>query len=211
MPPEDAAGDPPRSAPRLTLPRVMLAVVMVALVAVLAAGALAGRDSRGAQVAVVATPPQSELTIVPQLTPTAPIQPGPTATPIPLALRKEIEDAYDRFWRVRADAALSLDGSRLPEVAAGVALEIERRNVEQLRAQGRAGRYIVDLQYGVVEANQTSAVVATKYQDRSYVIDVQTRNPIAPTPFAGEEVKMTYWLEKIDGNWKVVDGTVHQV
>ena len=110
-----------------------------------------------------------------------------------MALRQEIEQAYDRFWRVRADAVLSLDPSRLPEVAAGEALDVETRRIEQLRAEGRAGRYVIDLQYGVVEATPTSAVVAAKYQSWSYFVDPKTLQPLAPTPAAAEQATMTFW------------------
>jgi hypothetical protein len=202
------AGGPPGRRPGP--PRLAAAVGLVAVVALVAL-ALAGLAGRGHQ----ATPAAGEfpgtrpaVTVAPDTAPTAPSAPTPGATEIPVALRQDIENAYDRFWRVRADAALRLDTSHLPEVAAGSALDIETQNVDQLRQEGRAGRYVVDLHYGVVEATQTSAVVAARYENRSYFLDVRTMQPVAPTPATAEEVKMTFRLEKIDGTWKVVEGVV---
>jgi hypothetical protein len=203
-----APSGPPRGAARRTV-RPVAGIAAVAVLAAAAVGiALATRGGQTVPAAVAPTPPGPAVTVVPQPTSSAPPQASPSATAIPLALRQEIEQAYDRFWRVRADAALRLDPGRLPEVAAGTALEIETKNIEQLRAEGRAGRYVIDLQYGVVAATQTRAVVATKYQNRSYFVDPRTMQPLAPTPAAAEEVKMTFTLEKIDGTWKVVDGVL---
>src|SRR5262249_53435132 len=151
-PPAPLAGGPPRrrgGAPGLAVIAALIAVL--ALVA-LAAVTLTGRGRPTAPATGELSGALPVVTVEPQPTPTAPPAPSPSATAIPVALRQEIEDAYDRFWRVRADAALRLDASHLPEVAAGTALDIETRNVEQLRAEGRAGRYVVDLRYGVVEA-----------------------------------------------------------
>jgi hypothetical protein len=206
--PAPSAGGPPRR--RAVAAGLAVVAALIAVLALVALGAvtLTGRGRPTTPATSELSGAQPVVTVEPQPTPTAPPAPTPSATAIPIGLRQEIEDAYDRFWRVRADAALRLDVSHLPEVAAGTALDIETRNVEQLRAEGRAGRYVVDLRYGVIEASQTSALVAAKYQNRSYFIDARTKQPLAPTPAAAEEVKMTFKLEKIDGTWKVVEGVV---
>lgn len=207
LPSEDPTGDRSRRARRLAAPRMAMAVVTVTLVATFVAIALAGRSPLGAPVAVQLTPPQPELTIVPQLTPTAPPQPGPTATPIPLPLRREIEDAYDRFWRVRADAVLRLDPSRLPEVTAGEALERERREIAQLQAEGKAARIVVDLRYRIVKATDSTATVHDDLESRSYFVDPKTLEPIGPVPQTADLTKVSFDLEKVNGGWRVVDGT----
>jgi hypothetical protein len=202
-------GKSPGTTRRPGAPRLWAPVVIVAAAAGLVVVVLFTRGHSASPPATDRMPSQPALTVVPELTPTQAPPPSPSATPIPLALKKEIEDAFDRFWRVRADAAFRLDASRLPDVAAGAALEVERQNIEQLRAQGHAARFVVDLQYGVQQATGTTAVVASKYQERSYVIDAGTKQPLAPTPATAEVVTMTFWMEKIDGTWKVVDGAVH--
>jgi hypothetical protein len=178
-------------------------VLAVATVAI----ALAARGRQPATAIGDLAGRQPVVTIVPQPTPTAAPQPSPSTTTIPSALRQDIEDAYNRFWRVRADAAFRLDASRLPEVTAGAALERERAETAQLQAEGRAARIVVDLHFRIVRATDTSATIYDDVENRSYFIDATTKEPLAPPPTTAQIYKMSYELEKIGGVWRVVDAT----
>jgi len=131
--------------------------------------------------------------------------------PIPLELRHEIEDAYVRYWRVTADAALTLDPSQLPEVAAGDRLEREQEEIAQLLAEGRARKVIVDLQFRVVRATETTATVYDDFKNLSYAVDRNTKAPLVEPPRAAEIHVVSFEMQKIDGVWKVVDGTRYEI
>jgi hypothetical protein len=185
--------------------RYAVCVGVLTLLSVLAAGCeLLGRRPAAApdpttQPAPTLAPPVATAT-------PEPVPPTPTAAPIPLELRHEIEDAYVHFWRVRADAVLQLDPSRLPEVTAGDALQREQAWIAQLRGEGRTSRIIVDLRFRVVRATETTATVQDDVQDRSYDVDAKTKAPLGPIPQQAEVLKASFDLEKIDGVWKVVGG-----
>ena len=184
-------------------PIAILAIVLAIVAAV--ACTPVGRQPHSAPPAPNPTPaPPSTAT------PTAaqpPAVPTSTAAPIPSELRQEIEDAYDRFWRVRADASLRLDPSRLPEVAAGQALERERQEIARLQAEGKAARIVVDLRFRVVQATNSTATIQDDFENRSYLVDAVTKQPIGPLPTGADIVKVSFDLQKIDGAWRVVDGT----
>ena len=131
--------------------------------------------------------------------------------PIPLELRHEIEGAYVRYWNVRADAALTLDPSHLPEVAAGDRLEREREEIAQLQAEGRAAKVVVDLQFRVVQATETTATVYDDFKNFSYAVDRNTKTPLVEPPRAAEIHVVSFEMQKIDGVWKVVDGTRYEI
>jgi hypothetical protein len=179
----------------------------LALASVVAAIVLAARGGQAIPPATAPALPRPALTVVPQATSTAPPQASPSATAIPLALRQEIEQAYQSFWRVRADAAFSLDPSQLPQVAAGAALDRELEETAQLQAEGRAARVVVDLRFRIVQATDTSATIFDDVENRSYFIDARTKQPIGPPPDSAQIYKMSYELQKIDGSWRVVDAT----
>jgi hypothetical protein len=182
---------------------------VLTLLSVLAAGcALPGRRTAApgpaTQPVPTAAPPAATAA------PTA-VPPTPTAVPIPTDLRHEIEDAYVKYWRVRADAALTLDPSHLPEVAAGDHLEQEREEIAQLQAEGRAAKVIVDLQFRVVQATDTTATVYDDFKNFSYAVDKNTKAPLVEPPRTAEIHVVSFELQKIDGVWKVVDGTRFEI
>jgi hypothetical protein len=183
---------------------------VIALVAVLAAACEFPGQRPSAAPTVAAT--RSPSTATPATATAAPTtsQATPTAVPIPLELRHEIEDAYERYWQVHADAALTLDPSHLPEVLAGDKLENERQLVAQLRAEGRAAKVIVGLDYRVVRATETSATVYDDYKNYSYLVDPNTKAPLVDPPAVPEIHVVSFELQKIDGMWKVVDGARYE-
>jgi hypothetical protein len=189
--------------------RLVAGAGAVAVLAAAVAIALAIRAWQTAPAAVAPTPAQPVLTVVPQATPTAPPQASPSATAIPLALRQEIIDSYMRYWAVVADAAFRVDDSQLPEVAAGEELERQRRGIADLRNQGHAARIVVDHQFGIGDATQSTATVFDKYESRSYFIDPKTKEPLGQTPEKPETVRMSFVLQRIDGAWRVTDGQVY--
>ena len=150
-------------------------VGVLTLSVVLAAGCeWPGRRPSAAPPVPTAQPTPTAAPPAATAVPTAPPA-TPTAVPIPLELRHEIEDAYVRYWHVRADAALTLDPSLLPEVAAGDRLEREREEIAQLRAEGRARKVVVDLQFRVVRATETTATVHDDFKNWSYAVDLRTQ------------------------------------
>jgi hypothetical protein len=125
------------------------------------------------------------------------------------SLEQEITAAYLRFWQVRSDALFVPDDSRLPEVMAGPALEREREQIGQLRAKGQAAKIVVEHHITFVSIAPTNAELYDEYENKSFPVDAQTKQPIG-TPGPGGIAKVSYVLQKIDGTWKVVDGAVHE-
>jgi len=192
---------------RATGIRRAVSVGLLALGLVLSSGCeVPWRRSPAAQPRAATQPTPTAAAPAPTEVPT-PAPPTPTAAPIPLELRREIEDAYVRFWRVRTDAVLQLDSSRLHEVTAGDALQREEGWIAQLRSEGRTSRIIVDLRFRVVRATESFATVHDDVQSRSYDVDASTKAPLGPVPQQAEVLRAAFDLEKINGVWKVVDGS----
>lgn len=135
-------------------------------------------------------------------------QAGTVPADAPPTLEQEIVTGYLRFWEVRTEAQRDLDITRLPEVAAGDALDREVQQVEDLRAQGRAGKVDVEHNFVIVQASATEAVVYDEYLNKSLFIDLATGKEL-PTSEPPAKRKMSYDLRKTAGVWKVVDGARH--
>ena len=133
---------------------------------------------------------------------------APDSIEIDLALVEEVEAAYSKFWNIRVEAAFDRDASRLPEVAAGPALEREQEQIADLKAQGVAAVIEAEHEVGLLSLTQDEAELYDEYLNRSYLIDPATKEPVgAPEPEV--VVKVSYRLQKIDGVWKVVDSERH--
>ena len=135
--------------------------------------------------------------------------PEPTSDDgVNMSLLEEVEAAYSKFWDVRAEAALNVDPSGLPEVAAGPALEREQAEIGDLAARGVVAVIDVDHEVGLVSLSENEAELYDEYVNRSYVADPASKEPIgAPEP--DQLVKVSYRMQKIDGVWKVVDSERH--
>lgn len=118
---------------------------------------------------------------------------------------KEVEQAYLKYWEVYSEAMYTLDTSRLSEVAAGERLEQAVTEVEKLKAQGKAAKIDVEHDFFVFDATANTARVHDEYVNNSYAIDPETKRPIG-APGKSESIVDTYFLERIDGVWKVVRG-----
>jgi hypothetical protein len=122
-------------------------------------------------------------------------------------LEAEVEDAYYRYLQVYADAVLNLDTSRLREVLDGGALQSVVAEVEDRKARGVPLKVIEDerlLAFGPV--SDTQATLIDEYTSRSVLVDPSTKQPL-PRTSPPTRVRQTYVFRKVDGVWKIVDGT----
>jgi hypothetical protein len=137
------------------------------------------------------------------------IEPTPLPTVAP-ELRREIEDAYTRYWDARAEAAWTLDPSPLNEVATGDELLALRRDIDQLRTEGHAVKGEVQHQYTVVRVNLDEAQVLDRLRDFSIYVDATTKEPLPgqarPTEADAPLSTSLYFLHKVDGAWRVERG-----
>jgi hypothetical protein len=152
--------------------------------------------------AATATPPPptalaaSTPAVVASLTPSA----LPTVEP---ALADEVGRAYVMFWRVRSQALLELDQTHLSDVMWGDYLTNVNQRIDELRAEGRAIKTQVVLNYSVVEASSDSASVVDYFKDNSIYVKIDTEEPLS-TPTA-DQLNVLYRLRKFSDAWKVVD------
>ena len=136
------------------------------------------------------------------------------ATPLPTvppALEAEVAQAYLHYFDVRSEALLNLDPSHLPEVAAGPPLAGLEQDIQEDRAQNRALQTNVQHDFAVLVVQGDQAIVADRYRDSSIFVDPDTHQPlpgqVAPeSPDQAPLVKVVYYLQRIDGTWKVVRG-----
>jgi hypothetical protein len=113
-----------------------------------------------------------------------------------------VERAYLRYWEVYSAALSTLDASRLPDVMAGTELADARRQLEDLRAQGRTARTDVEHDYTVVLLAADRATVRDRYRNRSYMVDARTGQPVQ-APGEGSVTEIAAELEMEGGAWKV--------
>jgi hypothetical protein len=234
--PGDAAAGTTPARPYWLVALVLLAVVAVVLGGTL----LIGRQLRPpigiepaptsvpqaqATAAVAAPNPQVTPTVAaPAALPTTTAPPaatqGPTQSPATAVatvatrstaspLEREVAAAYLRYWDVRREAYLKMDPTLLPEVMAGAELTREIDYMAELRARGRGAKIDVEHNFTVVKATSDDAEVYDQYLNKSPLIDLATGREI---PLSSPPVvrKISYELKKIDGKWKVVDGTQHE-
>jgi hypothetical protein len=139
----------------------------------------------------------------------APAEPGAarvTAAETPAAdprLLQEIEDAYRNYWEVYSAALFNLDTSRLGEVAADEELQRMRDEVEDFRRRGRAVRAIVTHTHLVLDVTASEAKVYDEIRDSSFLVDSVTKQP-PEGPDPRHLVKDIFYLNKVEGTWKVV-------
>jgi len=132
------------------------------------------------------------------------VSPTPSALPtVEPALADEVGRAYVMFWRVRSQALLELDPSHLSDVMGGDYLTNVTQRIDELRAEGRAIKTQVMLNYTVVEASTDSASVVDYFKDNSVYVKIDTEEPLS-TPTA-DQLNVLYRLRKFSDVWKVVD------
>ena len=88
----------------------------------------------------------------------------------------------------------------------GPRLDRGLQEVADLAAQGRAIALMVESNPVVLEVRGDQALIADEYQNNSYYIDPETKQPVGATPSAPETLKDTVTMQRVDGVWKVRDG-----
>jgi hypothetical protein len=132
--------------------------------------------------------------------------PGTSTPTIDSGLTAEIVVAYKHYWDVRADALLNLDPTHLPEVSAEPHLTVLQTGIEQLKNEGRAIRTDVQLDFKVVSATSSLAIVADDGVDHSVYINPETKEPLGDDGTNDSSTsKVEFKMEKFDDTWKVID------
>ena len=175
--------------------RTRLVILAVGLSAVLLLGACGGDDDASD----TATPDTRTSSPTATTTTSAPT----TVTPSP---GDEVLDAYSNYWEVYAAALRDRDSSHLAEVMTGPRLDRGLQEVADLEAQDRAIALMVESNPVVLEVRGDQALIADEYQNNSYYIDPETKQPLGATPSAPETLKDTVTMQRVDGVWKVRDG-----
>ena len=169
------------------------------------------------------TRPTPAPTAQPTLPPTPATQPtgAPAgqitdATSLPTVapeLRREVETAYTEYWDARAQATWALDPSPLDNVATGDELLALRRDVDELRGEGRAIKTEVQHQYTVLSVDGDHAEVADRLRDFSIYVDASTKEPlpgqVRPNEANAPLSTIVYFLRNEAGTWKVERGERH--
>ena len=162
-----------------------------------------------ASVASGATSPQATHTSADAQS-VAGTSPVPSAVPtVDPQVADEVKTAYERYWDVTAQALRDLDATHLTEVAMGGELVSLQKNIEDLRAQGKAIDTSVEHHFNVVWSQDDQAQVRDRYRDRSIFVDPSTKQPLAgevipPTFEDAPESNVAYLLQRDQGTWKVV-------
>lgn len=123
-------------------------------------------------------------------------------------LEREVEAAYLHYWDVRTQAFLNLDSSRLGEVMAGDELARAEKYIQDLRSQGRAAKMDVEHRIALPKVTPDEAVVYDEYLNKSVFVDSVTKQELK-TDAPVETVKVSFYLSRIDGQWKVTGGARH--
>ena len=136
--------------------------------------------------------------------------PLPTVAP---ELRREIETAYTQYWDARAQAVWTLDPVPLADVATGEELVALRRDVEQLRTDGRAIKAEVQHQYVVIRVDGDVAQVLDRLRDFSIYVDPASKQPlpgqVRPDENNAPLTTSLYFLRNVDGTWRVERGEAY--
>jgi hypothetical protein len=158
-------------------------------------------------VATVAATSQSTAA-TPQASGAGQVTPSAPAT-LDAETVNDVRNAYQRYWDVTAQALRELDASGLGDVATNGELSALQKNIEDLRAQGKAIDTSVEHHFAVNWIQGDQAQVVDRYRDRSVYIDPTTKLPlpgeVVPETFdQAPESNVVYLLKLEQGTWKVV-------
>ena len=123
-------------------------------------------------------------------------------------LEQEIEAAYLHYWQVRSEALLNLDTSHLSEVMAGPELARDDKQIQDLKAQGKAVKVDIEHHIAFLHVSPDAAEIYDEYLNRSVYVDPTTKQAI-PTNSPPLTAKVSYQMQKVNGTWKVIDGAQH--
>jgi hypothetical protein len=125
-------------------------------------------------------------------------------TTVDWRVEQAIWQAYEEFWDMRAKAYSQLNVSLVEPRMAGPALDRERVAIDQMRAHGQA--YVVDMEHRaqMLEAAADEGVVYDPYLNRSYYIDLASKQRIGGEA-EPQTVEIACRLQPVDGVWKVTD------
>jgi len=125
-------------------------------------------------------------------------------TTVDFRVEQAIWQAYEEFWDMRSNALSQLNVSLVEPRMAGPALDRERVAIDQMRADGQA--YMADIEHRaqVLEAAADEGVVYDPYLDRSYYVDVASKQRIGGDADP-KTIEIAYRLQPVDGVWKVTD------
>ena len=84
----------------------------------------------------------------------------------------------------------------------------ETQQINDLQANGRAGKLDVDHHILLASLAPDRAIVYDEYLNRSLFLDASTRKEL-PTSSPATTEKISYDLQMIDGAWKVIGGERH--
>ena len=112
--------------------------------------------------------------------------------------------SYLAYWETYSESLFELDESRLPEVMTGPRLERALEEIATLRSDGRAVQSVLTLDPAVVALRENEATVLDEYENASYLIDPETKEPVAGlgSPVV---IREAFTLVYTDGTWKVFD------
>jgi len=138
---------------------------------------------------------QSTVSATPTSVPT--VQPTPTLSP-----RQQVMQAYHHYWRDYRQALYTLTTFRLSRVAAGNELQRLESEVAGFKKRGYAVRVRVTHHALIVSITGDTATVYDEVLNRSYAVDLVTKQPGQGSSQADREKNM-YSLQQFQGVWKV--------
>lgn len=152
------------------------------------------------------TPRPAAGTAGPTVEPTAvPTRSEPTATGTPIPTpspRQQVIQAYIHYWHVYSRALYTLDASPVNAVASDGELTRIEAEVAGFRGEDRAVHVRVTHHYLIVSITGDRARLYDEQLDRSFLINPVTKEPHS-APNKGHHEKDIYFLQKVDGVWKV--------
>lgn len=194
---------------------LVIGAALFVLVALLGLGAWALNDRLRPPTGLT---PLATATVAPATAVSAAAVSSPTAqagvaTPtLPIAVAaapeaKEVEAAFQKYLQIYSDAVYNLDTSRLPEVLDGKALQLVTQEVNDLKAKGWPAKVIEEdrgMAFGNIGPDHVTLIDI--YISKSVYVDPKTKE-LLPRTDPPIRVQQSYEFRKINGVWKIVDGT----
>jgi hypothetical protein len=143
------------------------------------------------------TPPSTTVSTAPSTTA------APSTTSTTLSAKAELLAAYNRSWKVYADALRQLDASKLATTFAGNALKAAQDEVATQKARNQPVQIRIGHRPRVLRITASEGLIEDNYRNHSVVLDPSTGAPAEPDP--NEMVYQRQTLKRLSGTWKVVE------